>query len=333
MNKGIGLGLDCKLPFERISTASQRAEARGFDYLWAIHYHFYRDPFAVLAGVASQTRIISLGTAVTNPFEKHPISVAMSATTIKEILGEKRSFILGLGRGVGHILETQIGIPYNDSLGRLRDSASVIREFLLGNEVNFKSEFLEVQRVSSGIEKSSTNIPIFLAAMGEKALQLAAAVGDGVVLNYCTPPAYVSNTVSKLKRYANSKEFRIASLLWVMPEETKKSINHAKRTIADLLSFPGFGESLLPFLDQDESLLASIRKFYYLPEKRSNLDSAANLITEDLVRSVAIVGADVNDRLSQYEEAGLEYPILVPLGDEEDLQLDRTIKVYSRSSN
>jgi len=333
MNKGIGLGLDCKLPFGRISSASQRAEADGFDYLWAIHYHFYRDPFAVLAGIASQTRRISLGTAVTNPFEKHPISVAMSATTIKEILGEKRSFILGLGRGVGHILGTQMGIPYNDSLERLCVSTSVIREFLLGNEVNFKNEFLEIQRVSSGIGKSQMKIPIFLAAMGEKALQLAATVGDGVVLNYCTSPAYVANTVSRLKRYSKNEEFGIASLLWVMPKETKKSINHAKRTIADLLSFPGFGESLLPFLDQDEGLLSSIRKFYFLPEKRSDLDSAANLIGEDLIRSVAIVGTDVSGRLSQYEEAGLEYPILVPLGDEEDFQLDRTTKVYARTFN
>jgi alkanesulfonate monooxygenase SsuD/methylene tetrahydromethanopterin reductase-like flavin-dependent oxidoreductase (luciferase family) len=297
-----------------------------------VHYHFYRDPFAVLAGIASQTSRISLGTAVTNPFEKHPISVAMSASTIKEMIGAKRSIILGLGRGVGHILGSQMGIPYSDSLRKLEDSTIVIRDFLAGNEVNFKGASLEIRQVTSGIARPQEDrIPIYLAAMGEKALKLAAKVADGVVLNYCTPASYVSNVVSRLKSYraGNLNGFGISSLLWVIPEETKSSISFAKRTIADLLSFPGFGETLLPFIDEDQDLLDSIRKFYFLPEKRNDLESAAGLLSERVIRSVAILGSrNAKSRLMEYEEAGLDHPILVPLG--EDSQLDRTIEVYSK---
>lgn len=328
MIKGIGLGLDCKLPFGRLLSVSQKAESGGFDYLWAIHYHFYRDPFSILAAIAASTKTVSLGTAVTNPFEKHPISVAMSATTIQDILGGKRSFTLGLGRGVGHILGTQMGIPYNDSIGRLRDSVTLIREFLQGKEVNFKSDFYDVRKISSNL--SSDRIPIYLAAMGERALNLAGTVGDGVVLNYCTSPDCIAESVSKLRRISAGREFGVASLVWVMPYVTEKSIEHAKRVIADLLSFPGFGESLLPYLQEDAKFLESIRKYYFLPEKRSDLDSAANFVSERIIQSVAMVGDHVKDRLTEYEEAGLEYPILVPLGDEDDSQLDRTIEVFSK---
>lgn len=325
----IGLGLDCKLPYKNLLSIASRAESEGFGALWAIHYHFYRDPFSILAAIASSTTRVLLGTAVTNPFEKHPISVAMSAATIKEILGENRSMILGLGRGVEHILRNQMGIRYDPSIRALDESVRAIKDFLVGREVNFKGKFFEMSGISSGIP--STNLPVYLAAMGERALSLAGRVADGVVLNYCTNPEYILHAIARIKSARPSKNldnFAVTSLLWVMPEETEASIQFAKRTIADLLSFPGFGEMLIPFIGETQDFIDSIRKCYCLPEKRTDLESAARQITEPLIRSVVIVGRRaMRRRLEEYYNAGLEHSILVPMG--EDIQLEKTIEEYS----
>lgn len=327
--RGIGLGLDCKLPYSDLISLARRAESGGFGALWAIHYHFYRDPFSVLGAIASSTTRVSLGTAITNAFERHPISVAMSAATIKDILGEDRSMVLGLGRGVEHILKNQMGIRQSQSIRAFEESVGATRDFLLGKEVNFKGDFFEMSHISSGIPP--TNLPIYLAAMGERALALAGRVADGVVLNYCTTPEYIRYAVSKIKAARQSKtlkDFVVTSLLWVMPEETESAIRFAKRTVADLLSFPGFGEMLIPHIGESDDLIHSIRECYCLPEKRTDLESAANLVSDRLIRSIAIVGRRaIWSRLGEYRSAGLEHPILVPLGG--DIQMEKTIEAYS----
>ncbi len=200
LGDGLGLGLDCKLPIDVLQSLAMRAESKGFAALWAIHYHYYRDPFVVLGAVASKTTKILLGTAVTNTFEKHPVSVAMSAVTVREQSG--RPTILGLGRGVEHILKEQMGIDYTDSFQELEESVAIIKEFFSGKIVNFRGKIFTVNDVSMGIAPRGTDIssndeiPIFLAGMGSRALNLAARVADGVILNYCTTPSYIAHAVA-----------------------------------------------------------------------------------------------------------------------------------------
>src|SRR5437773_11326413 len=108
--EGIGFGLDCRVPIPTLISEAKGAATQGFTSAWAIHYHYYKDPFAVLAAVGSATKHLALGTAVTNVYERHPISIAMSAATVAELT--KGKMVLGLGRGVREILERQMGIPY-----------------------------------------------------------------------------------------------------------------------------------------------------------------------------------------------------------------------------
>lgn len=303
------------------------AESKAFTGAWALQYHYFRDPFAVLAAIASATSTISLGTAITNVSEKHPLAVGMSAATIHEL--SKGRMILGLGTGTPQRIKTEMGLSYEKPHLIMEEAVALIRSFLSGEQVSWNGQFFHVNGATLGWEPSTSKIPIYLAAMGPKSLGLASKVADGVVLNYGTTPSYVSHAVSEIKRHRKDfSGFDITSLIWVVPDETERSLIAAKRTLAAFLSNPGFGENVLPFTEEAPNQLELIRRFHYLPEGRVDIQSAAQLISDQLLRSVMIIGeSNSESRLRDYMRAGIQHPILVPLGGYDQIQ--RTVKVYS----
>ncbi|MDG6920433.1 MAG: LLM class flavin-dependent oxidoreductase [Nitrososphaerota archaeon] len=320
---GIGIGLDCKRPLPELLTLAKKAETKGFESGWAIHYHYYRDPFVVLAAIGSKTSL-ALGTAVTNVHERHPVALAMSAASLDEL--SRGRMTLGLGRGVEFILRQQLGIPYDDPAGYMREAVEVIRTYLSGGTVTLDGRFLKVRGVRRDFPQTR-RVPIFLAAVGRRALQLAGEIGDGVVLNYCTTPGYAARAlveVRKKRLRSGLRGFGVASLIWAMPNVTDEALSQGRRTVADLLSFPGLGDSLFEFTGERPELLESIRQRYFVPEGRVDLEGAAELIGDRLLKSVVIMGGRrARSRLREYTEAGVTLPILVPMGEgQEDATLE-----------
>ena len=58
--------------YQRHVELVQRAERLGFDTAWIADQTFYRDPYVILAALATSTERIGLGLGATNPFTRHP---------------------------------------------------------------------------------------------------------------------------------------------------------------------------------------------------------------------------------------------------------------------
>lgn len=323
--EGIGLGLDCRLPINTLISAFDIAEEKGFRAAWTFQYHFFRDPFVVLGAIAVRTSRMLLGTGITTIHERHPLTVAMCAASIQEISGGR--MLLGLGRGVSYELNAQMGIPYSKPLEALREAVPVIRDFLSGKKVDFKGRVFRIDGASLGFS-CKPPIPLYLAAMGPKALKVATEVADGVILNYGASVDYVSHAVNMLRKLRKNRSFDIASVVWVVPELNEKTLDLAREALASFYSIPGWGEALLPFTEYPVELVRSIRRYYCESKGRLDIRSAARLIPEELVRSVMIVGEnDAKQRLAEYRNAGVEHVILAPIGG--PVELRKTIEVFS----
>jgi 5,10-methylenetetrahydromethanopterin reductase len=327
---GIGLALDVRWPIRTLVSAANAAEQRGFSGAWAVHYFYYRDPFVVLAAVASKTSKISLGTAVTNVYERHPLAVAMATASIHEMSNER--MILGLGVSVPYPLSTEMGIPYHAPQQALKEAVKIIRDYFSGKVVQFEGKHFRIKGAKLGCGPSVSAIPIYLAAVGPKALALAGEIADGVILNYGTNPAYVSHALAEIGGHRRSLAgFDVCSLIWVTPEETAESLKLAKQTLADFFATPRFAENIIPYTHERLELLTEVRKFYYPTEGRYDLQSASELISDKLVKSLIIVGEKGSRaRLEEYRNAGVKHPIIVPLGGEDKLQ--QAIEIYAPRS-
>lgn len=158
-------------PSAAIVDAIVFAEHLGLDEIWLGDEGPGRDPFVLLAAAARATSTIRLGVAVTNPYLRHPVSIASTALTLQELSGGR--FVLGVGAGGAMALDPA-GIQRSRPRARVADAIRIIRA---------ASE----RRPTPGYQPPPhsappADLPIVIGARGEQLNRLASELADGVFI-------------------------------------------------------------------------------------------------------------------------------------------------------
>ncbi|MBI3652964.1 MAG: LLM class flavin-dependent oxidoreductase [Acidobacteria bacterium] len=152
------------------------ADACGYDSFW-MPEAWERDAFTTLTELAAQTRQIHLATGIVNVFSRTPALLAMSAATLDEISGGRLR--LGLGTSGAHVVADFHGLPFRKPLTRLKETIQIIRLLLAGERADFNGECFQLQRFKLGFKPLRSNLPIYVAALTPKSLQLIGELADG----------------------------------------------------------------------------------------------------------------------------------------------------------
>ncbi|MCE2463218.1 MAG: LLM class flavin-dependent oxidoreductase [Dehalococcoidia bacterium] len=281
------------------------ADEGGFESLWVTERYFHEETFSMLGFLAAATRDIKLGLGVANPYTRHPALLAMACATLDRISGGR--FLLGLGRSDRSLIQDRMGIPYGSPLSTLEATVSTLRGLLSGEGGG---------NARLAISPAQEKPPIYLAAIGPRALRLAGTVADGVLLNAYTPTAYVRYAVNEVRRAAEEagrdpRSVDIACMLTTRLTDDAESIwPSLKQRIVRLLAEPQVGEILLEKGGFDQSILAPVRA----SDKSDDGKYAATLISDDMVESFYLVGSEerCKERIVEYREAGVDLPLLLP---------------------
>ncbi len=168
---------------------AQQAEEAGFTYaLISDHYHPWIDrqgqsPFvwSVIGAIAHATEELQLGTGVTAPIIRiHPAILAQAAATAAAMMPGR--FFLGVGTG-DNLNEHILGTPWpppGERLEMLEEAVEVMRLLWKGRMESFRGRHYTVQdaRIYTLPEQPP---PILVAAKGDRAVELAAKIGDGLI--------------------------------------------------------------------------------------------------------------------------------------------------------
>jgi 5,10-methylenetetrahydromethanopterin reductase len=147
------------------------AERAGFDIAWLPDSQFlWRDVWASLALAAEATERITLGTCVTNLETRHPSVTAAAAVTLEELAPGRT--ILGVGSGDSSI--KTLGLKPTRLAG-MRSGIELIRQLAAGATIDFDGRPMHLH---ASLERP---MPVYMAANGPKALELAGEVADGVI--------------------------------------------------------------------------------------------------------------------------------------------------------
>ena len=174
--------MSISLPFfpgniEQIVARAQWAEAEGFDGAWLADVGAV-DAFTLAGILLARTERLRYGMAVVPAYTRTPAVMAASCLTLAGI-GPGR-FVMGLGSSSHAMIEGWHGIPFDKPLTRVRETAQALRAMLAGEKVMFSGETL---RTHGYVQPGPVDVPIYLAGLRPKMLEMAAEVGDGVVLN------------------------------------------------------------------------------------------------------------------------------------------------------
>jgi len=141
-------------------------ESLGYSTLW-LPDTVGRDPFAHIAWLGSQTSALNFATGIANIFHRHPGPMKQAANTLGEQTGGR--FLLGLGVSHGPLVAGLRGLDYSKPLSKMR-------EYLAAMEAQpFRGQ------------APDQPVPVVLAALGPKMLELAGASSDGAHPYWTTP--------------------------------------------------------------------------------------------------------------------------------------------------
>ena len=171
---------------------AQDADRLGYDSVWVAEAYDSDAP-SVLAWVGALTERIHLGSAVLQIPARSPAMTAMTAATIDALSGGR--FRLGLGVSGPQVSEGWHGVRFADPLGRTREYVDVVRMALRRETVRYAGRHVTLP-LPDGPGKAlkltirperDEQVPVYLAAVGPKNLELAGEIADGWLAIFFSP--------------------------------------------------------------------------------------------------------------------------------------------------
>ena len=192
MKLGLSLGYQTawSTPAHHLALA-QEADRLGFSVVWAAEAYGSDAP-TILSWIAGQTSRIDVGTGIMQIPARTPTMTAMTAATIDTFSGGR--FRLGLGVSGPQVSEGWHGVRFDKPLARTREYVSIVRSALARETVAIDGEFYRLplpdgpgKALKLGFHPPRPDIPIYLAAVGPKNLELAGEIADGWLAVFFSP--------------------------------------------------------------------------------------------------------------------------------------------------
>ena len=275
---------------------ARRVEELGYTDCWSAETSG-PDGFSVASAVGVSTEKLRIGCAVTPVYSRPPALVAMSALAAQQASGGR--FCLGLGASSPVIVEGWMGQSLDSPLARIRETVQVVRSALAGEKVGFDGSTVRVKgfRLETTPEQP---IPLFLAALGPKMLELASEIADGVAL-------YLASEEGVALAAKACPGLDIVERVMCCPDEDVDAVRGAARWfLTPYIAVPAYNR----FISAQgfESEAGVIADAWAQGER----DKAREAITDRLIDALVVMGPAeaCKERLDSFREAGLGTPIL-----------------------
>ncbi len=178
--------------FDEVVDFAVEAEALGIDQAWSAEAWGY-DAVSTLAFLGARTKAMTLGTGIMQISARTPSMTAMTAMTMSAITGGR--FILGLGASGPQVVEGLQGQSFARPLLRMRETIEIVRQAFRGEKLSYDGQHHVLPRPGGEgkalrlSQPPNTEIPIWLATLSPRALELTGELADGWLGTSFTPEA------------------------------------------------------------------------------------------------------------------------------------------------
>lgn len=157
------------------------AEKLGVDSVWTAEAWGF-DAVSPLAYLAGKTEKVKLGTSIMQAGTRTPAAVAMTALTMQSLSNGR--FILGLGNSGPQVIEGWHGLRFDRPVQRLREIVEIVRMACSGERVTYNGKVYQLplpggEGRALKISAPLAHVPIYLATLGPKSLEVTGEIADG----------------------------------------------------------------------------------------------------------------------------------------------------------
>jgi len=303
------------------------AEDRGFSEIWQADTRLARDCVVMMSAFLTTTKKLRLGSGVLPIWTRNPAVIAATWSTMWELAGKvdgQSRVMLGLGAWWEPIA-SRVGVHRHKPLRAMRENIESIRQLFTMEEVSYSGEFVNLDRVKLDVafgDTSPRDIPLYIGATGDKMLQLAGEICDGVVLNYVVSVDYIKRAVGLVEKGAIKAGKTLADVdrpellvCCLSDDDPDAAMREGKKLVAYYLATE---PHIMKASGVSEDLLKQVQSILSWPATEEDYIRAAKVIPDDVVRNVMAVGTseECRNKVREYIEAGVTCPILYPMMDD-----------------
>lgn len=304
----IGCSLGSLLSVNQVLECSEILSKTNVDTIW-IPETWGMENFSMLSAVSNKTITKKIGSSIINIYSRSPSVIAMGASTV-DTLSDGR-LILGLGTSSLPIVETFHGYKFEKPVQRMKEYVKIIKLVLSGKKVNYSGEIFNLKNFTLLTKPKRESIPIYLAAVNKKMVDLAWDIGDGVIF-YLRPINEMKETITKMQ--SKKKIDVTCQIITCVGEDSDVAIKRAKKTLAFYVSI---GKVYREFLEKNGFKNETSNIFDEF--KKSGLESNHEFVTDSMLQSLCISGTpeECKKQLQKFHETGINSPIIQfnPVGD------------------
>ena len=308
---------------------AEDAERLGFDSAWASEA-WGTDAVTVLAWLGARTTTLKIGAAIMQIPARTPATTAMTAMTLDLMSGGR--FLLGLGVSGPQVVEGWHGKPWGKPLATTREYVEIVRTALRGEMLEHHGRHYDIPYTgpdATGLGKPlkimgrplRADVPIYLAALGPRNVELAAEIADGWLPLFLSPEHFDEVFRPWLTKAPTG--FDIAAGVQIVPgEDVQACRDVVKQHLALYVGGMGArGENFYNALVCRygyEREAAEVQELFLGGRQRD----AAAAIPDSLVDEVALVGprGRIAERLDAWRACGVT-TLLCQTHDVETLRL------------
>ena len=272
----------------------KQAEAGGYTDLWSGETAG-PDGFTPLALSAAWTEQARLGTGIVGVFQRGPALLAQETAALAS--GSRGRFVLGIGSSSDRIVEGWNGIPFERPLSKVRETLDFLQAALAGErtETGFKLESPPEERV-----------PIVLAALRGKMLDLAMERADGAFTNFL-PLGGLPKVTAQLE--GAPEGFELLCRFFCLPGEREAVEPLARFMFSSYITVPVY-TAFYRWLGYGDEIDAMVAAW-----EAGDRQGAAAAAPWELIEEMFIFGApeQMKERIAAFVEGGITLPILTPI--------------------
>jgi F420-dependent oxidoreductase-like protein len=305
---------------------TRHAESLGFEVVWAAEAYGSDSP-TVLAWLAAQTSTIGVGSAVMQIPARTPAMTAMTAASL-DLLSEGR-FRLGLGVSGPQVSEGWHGVRFDRPLARTREFVDIVKLALARRTVAYEGRTYRLplpdgpgKALKLTIVPHADRIPIYLAAVGPRNLELAGEIADGWLAVFFAP-GFADEQLGNVDtgRAAIGKgrdDFDVVATIPLVVGVDPRSCADPVRPYAALY-VGGMGSRDKNFYNQlavrmgYEEAATTVQDLYLSRRQRD----AMAAVPYEFIDSTSLLGPKerLAERLAEFATAGVTTAAVVPYGD------------------
>ena len=297
----LSYSLGSLLTVEQVLACSKKLGMLKSDTVW-IPETWGMENFSMLSLVSKENNYSKIGSSIINIYSRSPSLIAMGAATVDTISNKR--LVLGLGTSSQPLVEDFHGDKFERPLNRMKEYVEIIRLILSGKMINYSGKIFSLKNFSLLIKPPRNTIPIYLAAVNQRMVELSWKIADGVIF-YLRPKSEIKSTLSKMQ--SQKKIDASLQIITCVHSDSEKAMIRAKKTLAFYVSV---GKIYREFLASNG--FKNETKNIFEEYEKNGLKNNHELVPESMVNELCIAGTpdECKNQLKQFRNTGIDLPII-----------------------